>query len=206
MWFRNELSSLAEVSLYSISVLNAGLRCNFKWQLPASLQRHLNPSAAALCGRDVQRMSCGRSSWSMLRSAIGIGYRVVRTSCLKAWKSSRYTRRGVYVPLSFGALSCGLWRVRSKEIAVGGCISHRELNPATLPLHWRKTCLVLGSGVVSSLGAFANFRKKKYIYIYHQLRHVFCPSVLQLSVRMEQLDSHRTEFHEIWCYFSKICR
>jgi len=40
----------------------------------------------------------------------------------------------------------------------------------------------------------------------YQLRHV------HLSVRSEQLGSHWTDFHEIWCFiyfilfFSKICR
>jgi hypothetical protein len=50
------------------------------------------------------------------------------------------------------------------------------------------------------LGAFANFRKAAVSFI--------MSVCLCLSVRIEQLSSHRTDFHEI-CYlkfFRKICR
>jgi len=47
------------------------------------------------------------------------------------------------------------------------------------------------------LGAFAKLRKATIGFI--------CPSV-RPSVRMEQLGSHWTDFHEIWyLIFSKIC-
>jgi len=44
-------------------------------------------------------------------------------------------------------------------------------------------------------GAFAKLRKASVSF------------VMSVSVRMEQLDSHWTDFREMWCEdFSKICR
>ena len=116
-----------------------------------SPQGHLNhywvtPTAAALWGRDswgrLLRLSCGRSSWSMFWSAIGIGYSVVCYSLPRRLKRTQFV-----CAIVLWRVSCWLWRVRSKEIAVGGCMSRRKLNPATLPLHWPKTSLILGSGL-----------------------------------------------------------
>ena len=49
---------------------------------------------------------------------------------------------------------------------------------------------------------FAKLRKATISYVMY-----VCPSV-RLFVLMEQLDSHWTDFHEIWIldYVSKICR
>jgi hypothetical protein len=85
-------------------------------------------------------------------------------------------------------VSCGLWCVSSEEVAVGGCMRRRESNPATLPLHWPKTSLILGGGLCHLWARSQNSEKRTVNFVMS----------ICLSVRMEQLGSHWTDFYEIW--------